>query len=387
MRAYIPNVRIPSFGFSFKFLLKMNSAVPSAFVPQYFRIREEIAKKIRSGDLKAGDQLPSLRQICKDYQVSMMTARRVTSELLQEGLAARRNGVGVFVSETRRRSRLVLTLIGFSEEGWRNNSDMFGQLVGGVAGAAWENDAILSVIPVNDVETAPNVLRSLLDEQPLDGVLLRTTGDVDPEIIDLFMSRGVPLVSIKRPVEPYPLTYVISDDESGSFQATEHLLNLGHCRVGLVVSNASPHTAHKLEIGYRRAHELLGVPVDDTLIRRVPLALESLGKQALLDLYAESQPPSAIFAASDLLALGVYGAAQQLGLAIPKDLAVVGFDDQDFAARLNPPLSTLHLSYYDLGHTAGKLLFRMIQGEFPKEPTLIGVRLVKRESTSPPSNI
>lgn len=355
----------------------------SAFVPQYIKIREEIAERIRSGLLKPGDQIPSLRQICKDYGVSMMTARRVTSELLQEGLTARRNGVGVFVSSNRRRARLVLALIGFSEEGWRNNSDMFGQLVGGVAGASWENEAILSVIPINDAESAPNVLRSLLDEQPLDGVLLRTTGDVDPEIVNLFLSHGVPLVSIKRPIEPAPLTYVISDDESGSFQATTHLLELGHRRIGLVVSNASLSTAKKIEHGYRRAHELYEIPVAETMIQRVPLALESLGYEATLALLAAAQPPTAIFAASDLLALGVYKAAGQQRIVIPKDLSVVGFDDQDFAARLAPPLTTLHLSYYDLGHAAGNVLFEMIQGEIPKGPTLIGVDLVKRASTAP----
>jgi DNA-binding LacI/PurR family transcriptional regulator len=355
----------------------------SAFVPQYIKIREEIAERIRSGTLKPGDQIPSLRQICKDYGVSMMTARRVTGELLQEGLAARRDGVGVFVSGNRRRARLVLALIGFSEDGWRTNSDMFGQLVGGVAGASWENDAILSVIPINDAESAPNVLRSLLDEQPLDGVLLRTTGDVDPEILRLFVNQRIPLVSIKRPVEPSPLTYVISDDESGSFQATTHLLELGHRRIGLVVSNASQSTANKIENGYRRAHELHEIAVDGALIRRVPLALESLGHEATLSLLVEAQPPTAIFAASDLLALGVYGAANQAGLAIPKDLSVVGFDDQDFAARLVPPLTTLHLSYYDLGHAAGNILFGMIQGDLPTGPTLIHVGLVIRDSSSP----
>jgi LacI family transcriptional regulator len=260
---------------------------------------------------------------------------------------------------------------------------MFGQLVGGVAGASWENEAILSVIPINDAESAPNVLRSLLDEQPLDGVLLRTTGDVDPEIINLFINRRVPLVSIKRPIEPAPLTYVISDDESGSFQATTHLLELGHRCIGLVVSNASSSTANKIEHGYRRAHELHEIRVDEKMIRRVPLALESLGHEATISLLAEAQPPTAIFAASDLLALGVYKAAGQKGILIPQELSVVGFDDQDFAARLAPPLTTLHLSYYDLGHAAGNKLFGMIQGEIPKEPTLVGVDLVIRASTAP----
>ncbi len=353
-----------------------------AFVPQYIRIREAIANKIRNGELKPGDQVPSLRQICKDYRVSMMTARRVTSELLQEGLVARRDGIGVFVSGNRRRARLALIFIGFSEDGWRNNSDMFGQLVGGVAGASWENDAILSVIPINDVETAPRVLGLLLDDQPLDGVLLRTAGEVNPEIIELLLSRGISFVSIKRPVKP-PAAHVISDDESGSFIATEHLLEAGHTRIGLIVSNASASTANKIELGYRRAHIKFGVPVNEVLIKKVPLALESLGMEATLSLCAEPQPPTAIFAASDFLALGVYSATRQLGISIPKDVAVVGFDDQEFASRLVPPLTTLHLSYYDLGNAAGKVLFEMLQGHMPQMPMVIRVSLVKRESSQP----
>jgi len=353
------------------------------FTPQYARIRDDITENIRSGKLKPGDQIPSLTEICQLYHVSMATSRRVTTELIQDGLATRRDGIGLFVSSTRRRARIALALIGYSEQGWRNNSDMFGQLVGGVAGASWERDAILSVIPIGEAKVAASTLGSLLNDQPFDGVLLRTAGDVDPELVDLLIARKTPFSSIKRSLPADVAPFVIGADQDGSLQATEYLLSLGHTRIGLILSSASTQIAVDIQHGYELAHGRQPVAVDPALIRHVPQALEAVGHEAALQLFALPEPPTAIFAASDLLALGVYSAAQQVGLRIPTELSVVGFDDQDFAPRLSPPLTTLHLSYYDLGHAAAHLLFGIIDGQPNLQSIMLKTALVVRGSVTP----
>jgi LacI family transcriptional regulator len=116
-------------------------------------------------------------------------------------------------------------------------------------------------------------------------------------------------------------------------------------------------------------------------------ALEEFGYDAALHLLAAPTRPTAIFASADLLALGVYRAAEHLGLRIPDDLAVVGFDDQEFAARITPPLTTLHLSYYDLGHVAARLLIALLKGSSPVESTMVEATLIVRGSSVSPAAV
>lgn len=136
-----------------------------------------------------------------------------------------------------------------------------------------------------------------------------------------------------------------------------------------------------LELGFRQAHERHGLAVDEGLIARVPRPLEEVGEAAAAALLARPEPPTAIVVGSDLLALGVYDAVRRRGLTIPDDCAVVGFDDQDFAARLSPPLSSVHLSYYDLGEAAVRLLFDVLEGQRPASPVVVDVSLVPRASS------
>jgi LacI family transcriptional regulator len=360
----------------------MCAYTPSAFVPHYVRIREELLGRIQTGELPPGARLPSLREICRDRGVSTITARRALLDLVNEGVVTRRGGLGMFVSGTRRRVRVLLAQIGFSEDGWRRNSGMFGQLVGGIAGAAWERDAVLSVIPINDAREAPEVITRLLHDQPQDGVLLRTAADVDAGLVDALDRRGVPFVCIKRQLPRRMDACVVSDDRGGALQATAHVLTLGHRRVALIVSTSYAAAADDIEAGFRQAHAQAVVPVDEALIRRCASALDTIGREQAEVLLEDTDRPTAIVTSSDLLALGVYEAARARGLRIPSDLAVVGFDDQEFASHLTPPLTTVRLSYYDLGHAAAGRLFDLLDGRTMSGPATLAVGLVPRASTT-----
>lgn len=350
-------------------------------VPHYIRIRNELLSRIRTGELPVGAQLPSVRAICKEFDVSTITARRAQLDLIKDGIAEQRPGVGLFVRSARQRERIALILTGFSEEGWRHNSGMVGQLVGGISSVAWERGALLTVIPIDQADSASDIVEGLLDDQPVDGVLLRPAGEVDPVLVAMFGKRRIPVVAVKRQLAGASLPCVLSDDRGGTFQAVDHLLSLGHRRIGLIVQQSSREAARLLELGYRQAHEKWGADVDEALVLRVPVPLTNIGYAAAAALLSSPNRPTAIAAGSDLLALGVYDAASRLGLAIPGDCAVVGFDDQDVASRLRPPLSSVHLSYYDLGDAAVRLLFDLLDGVEALHPIVVDVTLVSREST------
>lgn len=359
----------------------MSAYIPQRSGPQWAHIREDIAREIHLGHLKEGDPIPSLREICQRYGVSGITARRAQSDLLNEGLAVRRPGIGLFVHVKQRPLRIVLAQIGFSEEGWRRNSEMFGQLVGGIAGAAWEHDAMLSIVAINEASEAPNALSRLLEQQQVDGVLLRTMGDVTPRVIQTLRKRGVPFVLVKRQVPGIDTLYVRTDDYRGGYLAIEHLVQQGHRRIGLILSVAARTISVDIERGCRAAFAQAHLPVDDGVVAYAATALERVGKEHALRLLSLPERPTAIFTSSDLLALGVYDAASSLGLRIPQDVAVVGFDDQEFARRLMPPLTSIQVSYYDLGHRAADLLLQTIKGGEHVTAIVSEVRLVTRGST------
>ncbi|HEX5500509.1 MAG TPA: GntR family transcriptional regulator, partial [Thermomicrobiales bacterium] len=215
-------------------------------MPQYIRIRNELRRRIADGSLAVGDQLPSLRTLCDEFGVSTITARRAQLDLLKDGIAEQRRGVGLFVRSVRRRARIALILTGFSEAGWRANSGMVGQLVGGISGVAWQRGALLTIIPVDQPELAPEIVEGLLDDQPLDGVLLRPAGEIDPRLIALFAKRAIPAVTVKRRLAGAETPCVLSDDRGGVYQAADHLLALGHRRIGLIVQQSSRDAARLL---------------------------------------------------------------------------------------------------------------------------------------------
>ena len=331
--------------------------------------------------LAEGEALPSLREIQEAYGVSMITARRSQAELLAAGFAVRVTGRGLFVRDSKRAPRIALAIIGFSDEAWRRNTDMFGQLVGGVASAAWQRMATVNVLTFNDASIATPQLHDSLQDERLDGLLLRTAGDITPDLVQLLRRRNVPFVSIKREARDFAIPFVRSDDERGAYLATRHLLSLGHSRIGLLVTSAS--TAQEFANGYATAHDEYMVPLDPSLKVTTPTALDADGERYGEALLRRPDRPTAIVASSDLLAVGLYRAAAHLSIDIPGQLALVGFDDQEIASHLQPPLTTVRISYYELGRRAAELLLLLIDGLATNTGVLSEVELVIRGSTAP----
>ena len=354
-----------------------------AYVPQYVRIRDEISRRIEAGELRQGDRIPSLREMCDEFGVSSITARRALLDLLNEGIVERRGGLGAFVTGMRRRARIAVVIIGYSESAWRQNGGLHGQLVGGIASSAWEHDALLTILPVSDPLTAPMAVRQLLHDQPVDGLLFRVAGDVDWRVIDIPVGQSVGAVVIKRVPPGSGVPAVLPDARRAGELAVEHLIELGHRRIGLLTAtgvSTDTYRAHKA--GFIAALEGHGIRVTRDLVSEVRSIFDEDRGAAAQRLLAQPLAPTAVVCISDFLALDVYEAAAEQGLRIPDDLSVVSFDDMEFAQHLTPPLTTVRLSYYDLGHAAAATLFRVLEGD--EVPTIqeLPVELIVRESTA-----
>jgi len=173
---------------------------------------------------------------------------------------------------------------------------------------------------------------------------------------------------------------------AGGRAATEHLLGLGHRRIGIITGDPEMLCSQERLDGYRAALARAGVTPDPALIR-VGNFLTQAGHDQGLALLKLPKPPTAIFAGSDMQAYGVYQAARELGLSIPRDLSVVGFDDVDMCRWLSPQLTTVHQPLEEMSREATRILLAMAYQDVrpPRPKVELATSLVVRESTAVPS--
>jgi LacI family transcriptional regulator len=171
------------------------------------------------------------------------------------------------------------------------------------------------------------------------------------------------------------------DNIQGALTAVNHLLTLGHRRVGMITNAPLIYAASRQRLeGYRKALEQAGVPYDEALVHEGNFDEES-GYAAICDLLALDEPPSAVFIASDMVAIGALRALQEGRVSVPEKVAIVGFDDVTAARFITPALTTVHVPTFGLGWGAAELLVRIIDGEQPKDRhVLLDTELIIRES-------
>jgi LacI family transcriptional regulator len=217
-----------------------------------------------------------------------------------------------------------------------------------------------------------------------DGVML-VFADLSSQHRDRLKALGLPVVIVDPTDRPDPGTPSVGiSNWAGGMTATEHLIGLGHRRIGIVCGRLAMLCNQARLDGYRAALEHAGLPVDPALIvteaHRHPSALQAAS--ALLDL---PDPPTAIFATCDAYALGVYEAARLHGLHVPDELSVVGFDDIPMAAWVAPPLTTMRQPLADMAALGVRLLLGAETQNLSHRMEL-ATGLVVRASTAPPGD-
>jgi LacI family transcriptional regulator len=222
-----------------------------------------------------------------------------------------------------------------------------------------------------------------LRDRASDGVIL-VTSVLEPVLHEELRRLNVPIVVVDPAGSP-PLEAptVGATNWAGGMAATEHLLSLGHRRIGFIAGPPRLLCSRARLDGYRAALEGAGIPVDDTLITPGDFyhAAGSTGASTLLDL---PEPPTAIFAASDQMALGAIEALRRRGLRVPEDMSVVGFDDLPEVRWLSPPLTTVRQPLTEMGMVAARTVLRLARGEELDSPRLeLATELVVRASTAP----
>jgi LacI family transcriptional regulator len=188
-----------------------------------------------------------------------------------------------------------------------------------------------------------------------------------------------PFVFVNRVFGSCAQNCVGPGDRFGAELATQHLVDLGHRRIGYINGMADWLEAQDRLAGYQDVLRKQDLPVDERLIRHGDWGVDS-GYKAAQELLSLDERPTAIFAANDIMALGVIYAVQEAGLKIPEDIALVGYDDRDFAAWVRPALTTIRMPSYEMGRAAARLLLEQFSGAALEDATQVPGELIIRES-------
>jgi LacI family transcriptional regulator len=212
----------------------------------------------------------------------------------------------------------------------------------------------------------------------VDGAVL-----VTPTVTDV-LADG-PVVAVDPHTGPSRLASVAADNLQGARLGVEHLLGLGHTRIGMITGRSDLLSAQQREQGYREALAAAGLHVDEGLVR--PGGFEpELAREAAHELLSLPEPPTAVFAANDLSALTTLEVARELGLDVPRRLSVVGFDNIPESALTEPPLTTVEQPIRRMGQDAAAMLLALVSGEDVADlHRTLDTALVLRASTAPPA--
>lgn len=236
-----------------------------------------------------------------------------------------------------------------------------------------------------DPEREAAVVRMFL-EQRVDGILV-CASRLGAHYRKLLTEQPVPIVLINNEAEGKYAYTVANDDRGGAVAAVEYLIGLGHRRIGyLGAADAGTANTDRLA-GYRAALDAAGITVGPRYVQHATQGIASASAAAVQ--YWLHQPPTerptAIFCFDDLLAIGALRAFKDAGLRVPDDISVVGFDDIEMAAYVDPPLTTFAQPKHKLGYRAGDMMLQLLEGTtVPTAPIILPGHLVVRQSAAAP---
>ena len=335
----------------------------------------ETQSRVKLNELadQAGVSLSTVSKVLNGRSdVSKATRERVEALLEREGYQ-RRAGLP-------NRGTLIELVFPELETAWAM------EIIRGVENIARANG--LSVVLTesgNRHSPAAEWVEGVMRRRPVGVVLVFS--DLVEEAKAKLRSRAIPFVIIDPAGDPAPdVPSVGSANWSGGLMATRHLIELGHARIAAITGPEDMMCSLARLDGYRSAMNTAGLPIDPALLRFGNFQVDG-AREIAHELLAMDDRPTAIFAGSDLQALGVIDAARARGLRVPRDLSIVGYDDLQLAQWSSPALTTIHQPLMKMAEEAARLVLRMSEAELENVPRMdLATRLVVRESTAAPQS-
>lgn len=224
----------------------------------------------------------------------------------------------------------------------------------------------------------------MLLRQRVDGLILVPTGH-GRENLERLNTQGVPFVTVDRVVPDIISHAIVTENYAGTHELTEHLVHLGHRRIGVISPPTHSGPVQQRLDAIRHVLDDHGLTFEQVEVHGENLAWFELGRDAARRLLTRTPRPTAIVALTDVMAVGVLHAAHDLGLRVPEDLSVTGFDDIPLASHALPGLTTVAQPFQEMGQRAARRLLQLIRNpDLPPETERLPAHLVVRGSTAAP---
>jgi DNA-binding LacI/PurR family transcriptional regulator len=350
------------------------------------QIRARIAFLIADGELATGERLPPVRELARQLGVNVNTVRSAYSKLEVDGQVRTRHGVGTVVLAARI-DRLpagalplgvntIAVLIG-------GLNPFYLSLLRGIEEVAAEQGTLVLVADSRDSPTFAEATIRRLIARGVDGIIAVSIGGLtDDERNGGTPGRVPPIVYVDQPRRTGRV--LLFDGRGAGCLATRHLVEHGHARIGIVTAPLVWPNVREVYDGYVQALGDAGTEVSGDLVSEVGEFTVEAGRAGVARLLDLPDPPSAVFAVDETLALGVLHEARSRGVAVPGELAITGYTDSPTAALVEPPLTMVSVPAREIGSQAMKALAALIAGKKPRSRrTILDVELVVRQSCGP----
>ncbi|MDK2815062.1 MAG: GntR family transcriptional regulator, arabinose operon transcriptional repressor [Thermoanaerobacter sp.] len=333
-------------------------------LPKYQQLKEFIIRYIVENNLNAHDSLFTENELAAKFNMSRHTVRKALDELENEGWIYRKQGVGTFCAD-----RSVIKKIDDKNIAVITTyvSDyIFPRIIKGIDQVLTkEGYTILLYNTNNKIEKEIDILENIMTKN-IKGVIIEPTKSALPHInIDYFEQlkrRGIPYIFINSYYEELKPSYIIQDDEGGGFVVTEHLIQLGHRNI-LGIFKSDDNQGLNRYKGYIRALRQYGIKIrEDNIVWYTTEEMRTKPQEMVKKIFeGTGDKPSAIVCYNDQIAMWVIEALRNLGLTVPNDVSIVGFDDSDYAVLSDIKLTTIVHPKEEMGRQAAKALFKLME--------------------------
>jgi len=322
---------------------------------------------------KAGVSVATVsRALNRPEMVHPATREKILAIVEDLGYAPNPFAQGLSTGKTRLIALIVPTL----------NNSFFGQLADGCQSFLTPEGYNLIIYSFEEYGQKESDLIQEIDQRLVEGLILSGSGFYLDTYQDILQKIKVPVVLVENLPEATDISSVYIDDTAGMAMAAQYLINQGHKQIGIIAGPEKMLTTDRRINAVRKVFKDYQINLNDRHIVYGEYASLASGAESLQRLMKSKRPPTAILAFNDILAIGALKAAIQLGLRIPEDLAVIGFDDIPMAAYYSPALSTIHSPSLELGkHAARLLLEKLHDSSAPIKKVLLPVELILRETT------
>ncbi len=310
--------------------------------------------------------MASMNDVARLAGVSVVTVSRVVNKSVNVNEATRDKVLKAIkelkykpnrVAKRLRSKSLSGNLIGVMIPDIRN--PFYVDVLRGIEDVAYHNNYAIIVCNFGQDETKEKMYLDILQSESVDGLVVAPVREDDDKVISLVKS-GLPLVCVDRGLATVDVDVVLVDNVKGAYLAVDHLAKKGYKRIAYIAGKPEiPSSRYRAE-GYKKALQNNGITFDDSLILYGDSSHESGVKLSAELLEREKNRPDALFTGNNLITLGALETIHRIGLSIPKDIGIVGFDDMSWSSSLNPPLTAVRQPAYEIGKRAAELLINRI---------------------------